>query len=478
MGKYDQRIIELRKQLELVTKGEKNQVSKRLDEMITQWAVKREVLLDDLVLISKWKPSDPMKKRWDDRVKLGRTELADQFAEGVKELMLPPPVQLWWQQALKLEDECISMPILGLVPRRAEELGFAQMTRANLILELMEKWTWLLSAKASFQAPELQAVAEMDRLIQEVISTYDKTIDRTLVKVGELRSKAAAFAEKTRETIKKSKLGGAAEWVKAVGVEVLKIAADIPDELSAAAPQTVQALDITHGVAQANALAAQAQIATYRNLLALERGGPLRMFKTNRDQVEQYLRTSASTQALYDDAVSALAIWASGCSTDGLRADAVTFVNLLTVNLKALHQVNTQSEALFKEKFEGVFYGGLKADTLEQLAQQYLFGQKIAQLKARGAPRKLQEVAGQLPGAVEAQIESAFDPMLKFDSDTPAEVRELLTLKNKEFRAHVRQHLEPKIKSLLNVTSHLQELFGESRIAQDWERQQLIDELK
>jgi hypothetical protein len=478
MGKYDQRILELRKQLELATKGEKTPVSKRLDEMITQWAAKREVLLDDLVLITKWKPSDPMKKRWDDRVTLGRTELASVFADGVKDLMLPPAVQLWWQQALKLEDEFISMPMLGLVPRRAEELGFAQMTRANLILELMEKWTWLLSSKASFQEPELQAVAEMDRLIQEVISEYDKTIDRALIKVGELRGKAAAFAEKARERVKKSKLGAAADWIKTVGVEVLKIAADVPEELSATASSTAQALDITQNVAETNARAAQAKIALYRDLLARERGAPLRMFKTNRDQVEQYLRTSASTQTLYDEASTALISWTAGRVTDGLRADAVTFANPIMVNLKALHQVNTQSEALFKEKFEGVFYGGLKADTLEALAQQYLFGQKIAQLKARGASRKLQDVARQLPGAVETQIDNAFEPLLQFDSDTPAEVRELLTLKNKEFREHVRKHLDPKIKSLLNVTSHLQELFGESRIAQDWERQQLIDELK
>lgn len=478
MGKYDARIDEMRRQLDLALKGEKNQISKRLSDLITQWAVKREALLDDLVLITKWKPSDPMKKRWDDRITQGRLDLATLFGDSVKDLMLPPAVLLWWQQALRLEDDFISLPLLGLVPRRAEELGFAQMTRANLILELLEKWSWLLSAKASFEAPELQAVSEMDRLMQDVIGEYDRTIDRALISIGEMRTKATAVADKAREAVKNSKVGGGVAWVKFAVTEFLKSAAGVPDELASAMPNVTQALDTMQTVAEVNARAAQARVRQYRELLALERGAPLRMFKTNRDQVEQFQRASANTQTLYDEASSALTMWSAGRLTDGHRVDAVVFANVIMVNLTSLLAVNKQSETLFREKFEGVFYGALKTETLEALAQQYLFAQKIAQLNARGTPRKLQNVSQQLPGAVDAQIDKAFEPLLQFDSETPPEIRELLTLKNREFKEHVRKHIEPKIKALLNVTSHLQELFGESRIAADFDRQQLIEEIK
>lgn len=434
MARFESRPLEMRQQLETLAKGERSRAALKLGELIGQWAARRETLFDDLADPVKWRPfADILRERWKQRVLLARLELGQLFADAARDPTLPPAFRQWCDETLRLEDALLNAPLFGVAARLATELNHYQVERANLIMELLAKWSWLLDTKASFLAPEQQAVAEVDRLLQEVLNDFDTRTDRTVLKIAELRQVASAAG---------------------------------------------QGLSVAQSVAETTASQAQAQIRLYRELLSRERATPLRMFKANRDEVERYLRENANAETKYKDACSAIGVWAQYAGTPGQKADAELFARLILNNLATIWEVNGQTDRVFREKFEGLFYGPLKTETLERLAQQYLFAQKIEQIKARGGPRRITALTRQLQGTVEAQIDTAFEPLLAFDSETPAEVRELVTLKNKEFRAFVREQLEPKIKALLNTANALQEMFGDSRIAAELDRQQLLDDIR
>ncbi|MEJ1933912.1 hypothetical protein WDZ92_27255, partial [Nostoc sp. NIES-2111] len=174
--------MELRTQLAAAVKGETGRTATRLGELIDQWAARRETLLEELADPSKWKTySEPLPERWAARVRQARVELGQLFGDGARDLLMAPPLQLWWAQALRNEDQFLSAPLFGVAARSADELNRYQLSRDNLIRELTEKWNALRSTTASFQSPELQAIAEVDRLMQEILSEFDSRVDKTLI---------------------------------------------------------------------------------------------------------------------------------------------------------------------------------------------------------------------------------------------------------------------------------------------------------
>lgn len=479
MARFEARTLEMRQQLETLTKGDRGRATQKVSELIGQWAVRREALFDELADPAKWKPfADILRERWKQRVLLARLELGQLFGDAARDTSLPLSLQQWCEQTLRDEDAWLSAPLFGVAAGLATELNHYQITRANLIMELLAKWSWLLDTQVSFLGPEQQAVAEVDRLLQEVLSDLDTRTDRAVLKIGELRQVAASVSQRVAAAVQKSKAAAVGVAAGKLALELVKDALGIPGELSQVADAAAQGLGVAHSVAETTANQAQAQIRLYRELLSRERATPLRMFKTNRDEVERYLRENANAETKYKDACAAISVWAQYAATPGQKTDAALLARLILANLAAIWEVNGQTDRVFREKFEGLFYGPLKTETLERLAQQYLFAQKVEQIKSRGGPRRIVALTRQLEGKVEKQIDTAFEPLLAFDAETPPEVRELVTLKNKEFRAFVRQQLEPKIKALLSTANALQELFGDSRIAAELDRQQLLDDIR
>src|SRR5262245_64738382 len=98
MATYGARPVELRDLLTQAGAGADERVRTALSQCIDRYTDLRQRALDDLVdIITKASAGNlGTEARWDARVNALRTDYNRLFGDSVKDLMLPPPLQLFW----------------------------------------------------------------------------------------------------------------------------------------------------------------------------------------------------------------------------------------------------------------------------------------------------------------------------------------------------------------------------------------------
>jgi hypothetical protein len=216
------------------------------------------------------------------------------------------------------------------------------------------------------------------------------------------------------------------------------------------------------------------QLATYKDLLSLQKGGVLTMFNKTRDDINRYLSTNNVNQARtwLDQAKGQLSDWASSVTTSGQRSDAGSFRDDIGRQLDSTWKITQDLDAKFRGQFQGAFLSPISNETMETLAQSYFFREQLGKIKDRDAVRKLDEYRDRLPEKlknIEESLHSMEDPI----DALPSEVRDMAKSRNKDFQEYVGDRIKRQMELLLPAIDDLKKLLTPSNLDTDFNRQEL-----
>jgi hypothetical protein len=473
MGLYDTRIVELREQLKKVTGGTRDRVTDRLDELIGQWGARRNRLLEDLADRTLWAHvrTDSLAERWPVLIKAARVDLGLIFGDGVRDLMLSLSLQQWWNRTVLFEDNGLAALELLPAPRLVTELLKLQVGLAQLIGELDPKWHTLIYSKNDFRSVEKQAIEDIDRIVQDILDTHETRGREILAAVGKIQQLITEQTGRLRSRIGSEQLKNAVKVLLELLAKFLDI--DIPTNLDDLASDGAEKVNAAISkVVQANEAYLQ-RVSTYRSTMKRE-GSILSMFKTTRDQVASYVRDNPLSKSydLRQQAIDGLRAWAKPAPTESL------FVESLVVTIEAHFERTKTLDRNFTEKYTGMFLGPLSDLHLEALGERYFYERQLERIRGRDPERRLDTFTRELPAAVEVEIDKAFAPLAQLGGELPAEARDLLLLKNSEFKGYVRATLAGRLGDLLTASRTLRDGFTGRKIAENFDRSELFGYLR
>jgi len=111
-------------------------------------------------------------------------------------------------------------------------------------------------------------------------------------------------------------------------------------------------------------------------------------------------------------------------------------------------------------------------ETVEQWAQLYIFRGVLEDIKGKDAVRKLGDIRDALPDQMKNIVErlSVMDDAI---DSLPIDVRDLARLRDKDFRAFVRDQIERQMGLLIPAIDELKELLVPSHLDEDFGREEL-----
>ncbi len=218
-------------------------------------------------------------------------------------------------------------------------------------------------------------------------------------------------------------------------------------------------------------------IKSYQDLVIRQKGGVLTMFNKTRQDVDQYLRSNGVGQAqtYLDQAKADLNNWISGLPTGRQRDDGTAFRDDISQKLDIVFKRTKDLDDQFKAKFQGALLSPLSNETIETMAQHYLFKEQFDKIKDRDLPEKLQDIQEELPEQV-IKIDDKLRELVESVSSTdglPDEVRNVAREMTEEFRAYLRDRIKTQIDILLPIIDELKKLMIPSNLDQDLNRQEL-----
>jgi hypothetical protein len=486
MATYGARPGELRALLSPAAAGADERVRTALTQCVDRYVDLRQRALDDLVdIVTKASAGNlGTTARWDDRVVVIRTDYNRLFGDSVEELMLPPPLQLFWSTALQAEESFFE-PLTALeTPQFLDEILKHQDGLSKLIGELRDAWKFVLTADTALETDQLQAVRQIDQMVQEIIEDLDKW-HKQLV---DNAAKAAEAAKKKVEELKaqiKQQLGPAGEWLE-TAIEALKqwvleqIKPDgMPGDMEIQLQATQQQLELAAAELVERTRLHRALVQTYRTLVSTERGGVLTMFNKTRDDVERYMKENNITKAheWIQEARREFPDWISALPTASLRDDATAFQAEILRRVEENWKVTEELDKKFREEFVGVFASPLSNETIETLAERHLFEKQLEAITGRDADRKLLEHLDRVR-AFRETFEAGLAPLDDIPPVMPEELRDLVSLRNKEFRAFVHDRIEHHMRALLHVIPDLYRIIEPSTLEEELGRRELEEMLE
>ena len=220
-------------------------------------------------------------------------------------------------------------------------------------------------------------------------------------------------------------------------------------------------------------------VQTYQGLVSIEKGGVLTMFKKTRDEVDGYIKTNDVAQARVwlDQAKCQLTDWVSGLPLARQQADAGSFRDEIHKHIDEDWKITEELDRRFRDQFQGVFLSPLSNETVETLAEKYLFEQQLRAITGLGGAAKLEEHRARLDAFVES-MDKALQPMNDVVPILPPEVQELAALRNKEFRAFVRERIKRQMEALLQSIEDLKRMLEPSTVESDFSRAPLEQMLR
>jgi hypothetical protein len=480
------RISELRDLLAQAPAAANDRVNQNLTNCINRYADLRQSALNDLVdVMAKASSSNTgTQAKWQSRIARLRSDYKELFGDSVSDLKLPPAHQLFWSATLDAEEKFFDTLSKVGTPQLMDNLLKHQDDLSKLIGALQDTWTFLLSKNQGIQNDEMRAIQDMDQMVQNVISEMDTAAraaaDNAARAVEAMKRKADELKAKIRD-----RLGRAADAVEGL-IELLKklITDEIkPDGLPPEADGPIEALlkqlELMIQASVERIRIYRSLLATYKDLVSLQKGSVLTMFNKTREDINRYLSTNNISQAKVwlDQAKGQLGDWVSVLPTSRQRDDGGSFRDQIYTQLDSTWKITQDLDSKFRAQFQGAFLSPLSNETVETLAQRYFFREQLGKIKDRDAARKLDEYRERLPervNSVEESLRSMDDPI-----DTlPDEVRDLAKSRNKDFQEYVHDRIKRQMELLLPAIDDLKKLLTPSNLDADFDRQELEDMLR
>ena len=486
MATYGARPGELRDLLTQAAAGADDRVRAALSQCIDRYVDQRQRALDDLVdIVAKASAGNlGTEARWDARVNAFRAEYNRLFGDSVKDLMLPPPLQLFWASALQAE-EAFFQPMTEMVtPQNLDDILKHQDGLSKLIEELRDGWKFVLTANAALQTDQLQAVRRIDEMVQEII----KDLDSWHKKLVDNAAKGAEAAKRKVEELKaeaKRQLGQAGEWL-ATAVEALKrwlleqIKPDgMPGDMDTQLEAAQKEFELAAAALVERTRLHRELVQTYRTLVSIERGGVLTMFNKTRGEVDRYRKENdvAKAEEWMREVREDFSGWISDLPTARLRDDGAAFQNEIVKRVEENWKVTAELDKTFRTEFVGVFTSPLSNETIETLAERHLFEKQVTVTTGRDGDRKLLEHLDRLQDFRE-RFDASLAPLDEIAPEMPEELRDLVSLRNKEFRAYVRERIDHHMRALLHVIPDLHRMIEPAALERELGRKDLEEMLQ
>ncbi len=469
MGDYDARLNEMKEQLKTAAVGADERVVRRLEDALSQWGNERESMLDDLVdhVDRASATNKGTSDRWKSRIDSGRQKVGSLLGEAVKDQMLSAGLQLFWAKALELENAFLENLNATTSAKLLDDLHAHQDGLGKMIAELADKWRYLLQQDQAIETDEMRVIDEIDRLIQDVLWQVTPIKQKLL-------DASDAIEEKAHKVIEELGEGPAAEITAEVINRIFGTQFD-STTVEAGAPWLATKVNEL----EAKLSQHERNVRAYRDLLAREKGTVLAVFKQNREQVDRYMRENAVENAKVwrDQAVGQLEAWAGARATSGQQQDANTFANKIETAVNKVWDQTEDFDEQFRKEFEGLFWGSLRSERIEELIEEAKFNERTQRLPARATIDTLTATADMLDDGGGKLADKALAPLRDLPDGLTATARELVLLRDKELRDKLSSTLESQFRSLLPVIADLRKMFDENRLRQDLGREELKSQL-
>ncbi|MGC1299981.1 MAG: hypothetical protein WA869_33565, partial [Alloacidobacterium sp.] len=125
--------------------------------------------------------------------------------------------------------------------------------------------------------------------------------------------------------------------------------------------------------------------------------------------------------------------------------------------------------------FQGALLSPLSNETIETLAQHYMFKEQIDKIKDRDITKRIDEITEELPEQVIKIDESlrSLGESVSGVSGLPDDVRDLTKSMTKEFQEFLRGRIQSQVTSLLPALDDLKKLMTPSNLDEDINRKEL-----
>jgi hypothetical protein len=481
MATYGARITELRDLMRQACTGVEERVVRALSQCIDRYSDIRQRALDDLVdYIAKASAGNVgTQAKWESRISSVRADVNRLFGDSVKDMMLPPPVQLFWFAALQAEETFFEQLSKVKTAQLLDDILKHQDGLSKLIGELQDSWKFVLSNDKALEDDQIRAIRQVEEMVRGIISELDgwhralldnaaRAADAAKNKVQELTAKA------------KEKLGPAGEWIATAVTFVKEYFLDqikpegMPGDMDTQMEAAKKQMELAAQALVERVRIHRSLVQTYQSLVGAEKGGVLTIFKKTRDEVDGYIKTNdvAHARVWFDQARGQFGDWVSGLPSSRQRDDAGSFRDEICKLIESDWKITEELDRKFRDQFQGVFLSPLSNETVETLAEQYLFRQQLQTINGLGGAARLDEYRARLAAHSEI-MERALQPLDGVVPSLPPEIQELAKLRNDEFRAFVRERIKRQMEALLPAIEDLKRMLEAANVERDFSREEL-----
>ncbi len=482
---YGYRISELTDLLAQVPAAANDTINQNFATLVKQYADMRQSAMNDLVdILAKASPGNMgVQSKWQSRIASLRSDYKDLFAWAANDVMLPAAHQLFWATALDAEEKFFDSLAKSPTAQRMDDLLQHQDNLSKLFGALQDTWTFLLSQNESIQTEEMQAVQELDKMVQEILSEMDdywsKTLDQSQRVIDAIKREIDYLKTALKDLLGRAAAAGVAlvDVVKAWLISQNIKPDGTPDEIDEPTRAVLEYMKLMAEATTETARKYREMIRSYQDLVIRQKGSVLTMFNATRKQVDDFLRSNGIGQAqtLLDQARTGLDYWISGLTTSRQKDDASSFRNDVIPNLEIVFKRTKDLDDQFKAKFQGALLSPLSNETVETLAQRQIFKDQFDRIKDRDLARKLQDIQEELP----EQVIKIDDSMRDLVGAVPEvdgladDVRELARSMTGDFRDYLRDRITTQIEALLPIIDDLKKTMTPSNLDTDLNREEL-----
>jgi len=483
---YGYRISELRDFLAQLPRAANDRINQNLSDCINRYADVRQRALDDLVDFLARASSSNLgtQAKWQSRISRLRSDYKDLFGNAVRDLVLPPAYQLFWSAALEAEERFFDSLSRATTPQLMDDLLKHQDDLSRLIGALSDSWTFLLSKNQGIQNDEMRALQDMDQMVQGVIAEMDSSaraiVDNAGRAVDAMKRKAEALKEKIKDALGRAAgaVDVALEFLKKLVMDEIK-PDGFPDEAEGPMEAVLKDMELRLAALAERMRIYRSLLATYKDLLNLQKGSVLTVFNKTRDEVNRYLSANNVSQARVwlDQAKGQIADWVSNLPTSRQRDDGASFRDDIYRQLDSTWKITQDLDSKFRGQFQGAFLSPISNETVERLAQNYLFREQLGKIRDRDAASKLNDYRDRLPD----QMKNIEESLRSFDNPIetlPSEVQDLAKSRNRYFQEYVHDRIKRQMELLLPAIADLKTLLTPSNLEADFSRQDLESMLR
>ncbi len=477
---YDARINELRDFLAQCPAAADDRVNEGFNNLIKRYNEVRQSALDDLVdFMAKASISNlGTASKWQSRVERFRSDFNEAFSNAARDVMLPRAHQLFWQTAVETETRFIkALAAVTRAPQLMDDLLKNQNDLNTLAGALDDNFRFLLQEDQSIQSDQMRALKELQEMIQSVISDMDNLSRSVKDNAGKAIDGAQRRAENFRKTMAEAieKIPGGevlAEYLKKKIEEEIK-PDGYPDDLDDPMKESLKYLALMIQIAGNRARDYRAVLKTYKELISKQKDVVLAKFLETRNGVRSYLRDNGLDRAetFLNDAKRDLDSFVSNVPNSTQRSDAEKFREEIFAKLDIVFKRTQYIDAQFRERYKGAIFS-MDQETIEQWAQLYIFRGVLEDIKGKDAVRKLGDIRDALPEQMKNIVERLTVMDDAIDS-LPIDVRDLARLRDKDFRAFVRDQIERQMGLLIPAIEELKQLLVPSHLDEDFGREEL-----